>query len=87
MNHCIGKTTGHSKQEILRMGVIEYAEQVLKLKLTPWQKTNIEGFQKNPLTVDQVFQRSGILYGPRACYLVYERWKNRISSLSRMEEE
>ena len=79
MPYCTGKTTRPTKQEILAMGVLDYAETILKLKLTPWQKTNIEGLQKNPLTAEQMFQRTGQLYGPRACYLVYERWKNRIS--------
>lgn len=69
----------HSKQEILAMGVIQYAEEVMKLRLSPWQITNIEGFQNNPLDADYIFRKKGNLYGTRACYLVYERWKNRIS--------
>jgi len=69
----------HSKQEILAMGVIEYAEEVMKLRLSPWQKVNIEGLQTNPLDSEYIFRRKGNLYGTRACYLVYERWKNRIS--------
>ncbi len=71
----------HSKQEILAMGVIEYAEEVMKLRLSPWQRTNIEGLQKNPLDADYIFRRRGNLYGTRACYLVYERWKNRNTEL------
>ncbi len=69
----------HSKLELLSMGVIEYAEVVMKLRLSPWQKDNIERLQNNPLEADYIFRRKGNLYGTRACYLVYERWKNRIS--------
>jgi hypothetical protein len=69
----------YSKEQLLAMGVIEYATQVLKLKLTPWQKTYLENMQTNPLPADKIFKKCGHLYGPRACFLVYERWKNRVT--------
>ena len=69
----------YSRQELLSMGVIEYAENVLKLKLNHWQKKYLENLQQFPLDADKIFQSSGRLYGPRAVYLVYERWKNRVS--------
>ena len=76
----------HSKQELLSMGVLEYATTVLNLKLTPWQKTYLEKMQTNPLTSDKIFETKGHLYGPRACFLVYERWKNRISEYATIDE-
>ncbi len=68
-----------SKQEILSMDVVEYAEKVLKIKLTKWQQSNVQRLQTNPLPPSDIFEEKGDLYGVRACYLLYERWKNRIS--------
>jgi len=63
----------------MAMNAVEYAEQVLKLKLSPWQRSNIVRLQSKPVSLDDVFHNRGSLYGIRACYLVYERWKNRLT--------
>ena len=68
----------HSKEQLLSMDSLEYAEKVLNLKLTKWQKRYIRDLQNYPIHLNDVFKANGSLYGHRACYLVYERWKNRI---------